>query len=80
MDGYQVRFAGTLREKLEKLIADRTTSLSTSPAPDYAGYMDRVGFIKGLRYALQEMDQVQTDLSNPDKKPITPVTLQRYEA
>jgi len=79
MDGYQVRFDRALRNRIEAIIIDRCTVLSSSPASDYPSYMERVGFIKGLRHSLQEMNEVQSDLSNPEKPVSSKGFLKGYE-
>ena len=80
MDAYQIRFSSGLQSSLEQKIVELGNLLSTTPAQDHAAYMERVGFIRGIRYALQEAVDLETKLSRPEEKQLSFKTIQRgYE-
>ena len=71
MDGYQANFSTKLRDELESDIVELSEKLSLAPAADHSGYMRRVGFIEGLRRALNKANEIESKLTRPEgEKPV----------
>lgn len=66
MDLYQSRFAAVLKDTLETNAVERTTALVTTKASTYEDYRERIGFIRGLKYALDQIEAVRKTLDRPE--------------
>lgn len=68
---------------MEKMIADKSASLASTPAADYPSYKERVGIIKGLQLAMKEAADLEATLGRSEntqgKNASNPVQ-QRYES
>jgi hypothetical protein len=80
MDVFQARLAATLREVLESKIDSECKRMVSTPAEDFTAYARRIGFIKGLQDALQELTEIaqKFDRAESNKAP-APQSRRRYE-
>ena len=67
MDAYSKRFASSLSDLLTAKKRELTDLLVSTPAPDHAAYMERVGRIKGVEFAIETASDLETKMSAPDK-------------
>ena len=58
------RFHLLLEKKIDEAIQNRTVSLASGAAADYPHYKENVGYINGLRDALNLCDEVEQDMGN----------------
>ena len=82
MDAFTTRLSHTLRETLTDAARDASDKLVIAVEPDYASYRERVGYVKGVRYALEALAEVEMDLGRADSagKENQPIYKgQRYE-
>lgn len=81
MDAYQTHYASALRDLLEKKIVELTSLLATTMAPDHSSYAERVGHIRGLRFALEEAIELEQRMAQPEQKHATAIEPRRtYES
>ncbi len=79
MDVFEARFSRSLFDLLEGRIADETDKLVSTAAPDHAGYMARVGFIRGIKAAMGEARELEAQMSKPEATSETRAPRQGYE-
>ncbi len=58
------RFHVLLRAKVEEVINHTTSSLAHGDAKDYAWYLREVGYISGLRAALELCESIESEFDN----------------
>ena len=82
MDAFQTRFAQQFSAEIETKIAELTRLLVTTPATDHSAYMERVGHLRGLAWALATAREVEAVLSKPEHKaaPSEAKARQTYES
>lgn len=81
MDAWQKRFSQQLIDVIEAKIAQRTSSLVTTKAVDYADYRQRAGFIDGLKEALDDAREIEKNMDRPEgQKTVQSFMQQRYES
>lgn len=80
MDAFSRHALQNARETIEARISERSSSLVTTKAEDYAKYSQRVGTIQGLMEALVVIAEAEKDLGRADiAKELAPVVSRRYE-
>jgi hypothetical protein len=81
MDAYSNRLSKALEEALNAKAAELTKYLASTPAVDYAAYMERVGRVRGIEIALGELRELEAKLSAPEVRVTSDmnVKMTRYE-
>jgi hypothetical protein len=80
MDSFTTRFAARLNEEIEGVIIDKTAKLVTTRAVDFPDYVQRVGFIEGLKRAREIAKQIDVELNRAeDFASRAPMHTKRYE-
>lgn len=79
MDVFEARFSRSLFDLLGSRIAEETDKLVSTAAPDHAGYMARVGFIRGLKAAMSEARELEAQMSKPEATSEARLLRQSYE-
>jgi hypothetical protein len=82
MDVFQTRLSQALSARLGERIAKLTAQLISSASPDHAHYMERVGVIRGLKHAMEAIQEVEIELGRPEKgqqAAVNPMPRQTYE-
>jgi len=59
--GAKTRFHKLLEDRVAAVIADYSISIIGGQAPDYAGYRESCGYIRGLTDALKLCDDIEVD-------------------
>ena len=67
MDAFTTRLSNTLREKLDAEAHDTAHKLTTSIAQEYADYRERVGVVKGLRRAIDILNEIEKMLGRTEE-------------
>jgi hypothetical protein len=81
VDAYQSRLSKSLAGVLEAKISELTGMLVSTPSPDHSHYSERVGHIKGLQWALKELQDAEEKMSKPEKAETTLQSIrQSYES
>jgi hypothetical protein len=66
MDAYSNRLSKALEDVLTAKATELTKYLASTPAVDYAAYMERVGRVRGIEIALGELRELEAKLSAPE--------------
>lgn len=66
MDAYGARFSKLLIASLEEGISGATIKISTIRATDYAMYCEQLGYIAGLKAALEEACDLEQNMDRPE--------------
>jgi hypothetical protein len=58
----KTRFHSLLEAKINEAVQSRAASLASGAAPDYPQYQNNVGYIIGLKEALNLADEVEREM------------------
>ena len=73
MDAFTTRLSKTLREQLEADAHDASHKLTIAVEPDYAGYREKVGLVKGLKHALALLSEIEKELGRAESAESLPI-------
>lgn len=73
MDSFTTRLSKTLHEQLNSDAHDASHKLVIAVVPDYAGYREAVGFVKGLKHALAKLEAIEKELGRAETAENLPI-------
>lgn len=63
MNGFDIRFARLLSEKLNDAAEDRAKTIALGMPQDWAAYREQVGYLRALRDISEHMKEIEKKLN-----------------